>query len=84
MHAARAYARVLQDIKMLLAHPPAIEAFLKHHLPTLGKVLNYVSELKKHRRALGAHVEWEDRSWSEAVTFEVYLQLSTIVNAVYA
>lgn len=69
--AGKTYARVLGDIQMALAHPPAVAAFLKTQMLAFDEVLVHVAPSKGHARCLGSHAEWENATWLLPVQMEV-------------
>jgi len=75
MHADKPVTRVVQDIRMVLAHPPAVAAFIRHYMLEWTSALSCMTDLRKYERQLGIHAQWEDDLWLPPVQLEVCAHL---------
>ena len=71
VYAAKTYGRILQDIRMVLAHPWAVTELLKCHMPVLLGMVTLLHRFKEYERKLGAHAEWGSDAWLKPVQLEV-------------
>ena len=63
--------RVVQDIRMVLEHPPAVTDFIRHYMLDWTSAVASMTTLRKYERQLGIHAQWEDDSWLPPVQLEV-------------